>query len=95
MHHSAVSSSTVDTESRARPLYAEVVFPLRLAQTFTYRLPVALREEARVGARLLVPFGRKMATAYVVELHDALDPAAELNEAEIKEARNCSTRSPC
>jgi primosomal protein N' (replication factor Y) len=76
------------------PLYAEVVFPLRLAQTFTYKLPVALREEARVGCRLLVPFGRKLATAYIVELHDALDPAAELEEAELKTAEELIDAEP-
>ncbi len=96
MHSSAVSP-TDDTETRAgrdAALYAEVAFPLRLAQTFTYRLPLALREEARVGSRLLVPFGRKMATAYVVELHDALDPAAGLDEAEIKEAEELLDAEP-
>ncbi|HZB47070.1 MAG TPA: DEAD/DEAH box helicase family protein, partial [Pyrinomonadaceae bacterium] len=99
MHHTAVPSPIADNESHARaeraaPIYAEVVFPLRLAQTFTYRLPSALREEARVGARLLVPFGRKMATAYVVELHDALDPGAGLDEAEIKEAEELLDAEP-
>ena len=68
------------------PRFAEVAVPLRVAQTFTYRLPSALRAEARVGARLLVPFGRKLLTAYVVALHEALDPALGLDEAELKEA---------
>ena len=76
------------------PLYAEVALPLRLAQTFTYKLPLALREDARVGARLLVPFGRTLTTAYVVALHDALDPALGLDEAEIKEAEELLDAEP-
>ncbi len=74
--------------------YAEVALPLRLSQTFTYRLPLGLREDAKVGARLLVPFGRTLATGYVVALHDALDPAAELEESEIKEAEELLDAEP-
>ncbi len=59
---------------------------MRLAQTFTYGLPLALREETRVGARLLVPFGRTLTTGYVVALHEELDPALGLDQSEIKEA---------
>jgi primosomal protein N' (replication factor Y) len=78
----------------AAPLYAEVALPLRLTQTFTYRLPVALREDAKVGARLLVPFGRTLATGYVVALHDALDPAAEIEDSEIKDAEELLDADP-
>ncbi|HEX8688426.1 MAG TPA: hypothetical protein VF654_18075, partial [Pyrinomonadaceae bacterium] len=35
--------------------YAEVALPLHISQTFTYRLPLTLGEDARVGARMLVP----------------------------------------
>jgi primosomal protein N' (replication factor Y) len=82
------------TPSPSLPLYAEVAFPLRVSQTFTYRLPLALREEARVGARLLVPFGRKLITGYIVALHDALDEAVELEEADIKEAEELLDAEP-
>jgi len=74
--------------------FAEVALPLRLAQTFTYRLPAALREDTRVGARLLVPFGRTLTTAYVVALHDALDPALGLEESELKEAEELLDSEP-
>ncbi|HWS54742.1 MAG TPA: primosomal protein N' [Pyrinomonadaceae bacterium] len=78
----------------AAPLYAEVALPLRLAQTFTYRLPLALREAARVGARLLVPFGRTLTTGYVVALHDALDPADGLADEDLKEAEELLDAEP-
>ena len=78
----------------AASLYAEVALPLRLSQTFTYRLPLALRDDARVGSRLLVPFGRTLTTAYVVALHDSLDPALELNESEVKEAEELLDAEP-
>jgi primosomal protein N' (replication factor Y) len=74
--------------------FAEVALPLRLAQTFTYRLPAALREDTRVGARLLVPFGRTLTTGYVVALHDALDPALGLEESGLKEAEELLDSEP-
>src|ERR1044072_8859171 len=76
------------------PLYAEVALPLRLTQTFTYSLPLALREETRVGARLLVPFGRTLTTGYVVALHEELDPALGLDDTEIKEAEDLLDADP-
>jgi primosomal protein N' (replication factor Y) len=76
------------------PLYAEVALPLRLSQTYTYRLPFALRSDARVGARLLVPFGRKLLTGYIVALHEELDAAAGLEEFEIKEAEELLDAEP-
>ncbi|MCA1621354.1 MAG: primosomal protein N' [Acidobacteria bacterium] len=75
-----------EAATAAPALYAEVALPLRLAQTFTYRLPHTLAADARVGARLLVPLGRQLATGYVVALHDALDPALGLEDSEIKDA---------
>ncbi|MGB8509930.1 MAG: primosomal protein N', partial [Pyrinomonadaceae bacterium] len=81
--------------ARARaPLYAEVALPLRLSQTYTYRLPLALQGVAQVGARLLVPFGRKLSTGYIVALHDALDPASGLAEENIKEAEELLDAEP-
>jgi primosomal protein N' (replication factor Y) len=78
----------------AGALYAEVALPLRLTQTFTYKLPLTLGEDARVGARLLVPFGRQLATGYVVALHESLDPALGLDESEIKEAEELLDAEP-
>jgi primosomal protein N' (replication factor Y) len=86
----------VQTNGRhaALALYAEVALPLRLTQTFTYRLPLTLAEDARVGARLLVPFGRTLTTGYVVALHEGLDAELGLAESEIKEAEELLDAEP-
>src|SRR5438270_2633972 len=76
------------------PQYAEVAVPLRVNRTFTYRLPLALQEDARLGSRLLVPFGRKRITGYVVDLLNVLDPAAELTDADIKDAEELLDAEP-
>jgi primosomal protein N' (replication factor Y) (superfamily II helicase) len=91
VRHAPDSDASFPLKARASgrdapPLFAEVALPLRLSQTFTYKLPLALREDVRIGARLLVPLGRTLMTGYVVALHDALDPALGLEESEIKEA---------
>jgi len=76
------------------PLYAEVAMPLRVMQTFTYRLPLALQTEAQIGSRLIVPFGRKRLTGYIVALHSELDPGTDWSEVEIKEAEELLDAEP-
>ncbi|HKR02807.1 MAG TPA: primosomal protein N', partial [Pyrinomonadaceae bacterium] len=76
------------------PLFAEVAVPLHVNRTFTYRLPLALRADARLGARLLVPFGRKRLTGYIVALLQTLDPASELTEADVKDAEELLDAEP-
>jgi primosomal protein N' (replication factor Y) (superfamily II helicase) len=88
-----LDAQTETAEANA-PRYAEVAVPVRVRQTFTYRLPAALAADARVGSRLLVPFGRKLVTAYVVALHEELDPSIELDEAELKEAEELLDAEP-
>ena len=84
------------SEAAPKPaaLYAEDAVPLRVMRTFTYRLPLALQTDARLGSRLLVPFGRKRITGYIVALLDALDPAADLKEEDIKEAEELLDAEP-
>lgn len=70
----------------APPKYVEVALPLPLRQTFTYILPIGLQENIKLGARLLVPFGKRQMTGYVVALHAQLDEALEIEESALKEA---------
>ena len=72
-------------DSSAAPEYADVALPVHVGQTFTYRLPAAVRNVAQRGARILVPFGRKLVVGYIVDLHSkssADDAAFEIKEAE-------------
>lgn len=68
------------------PKYVEIALPLPLRQTFTYILPLGLRENVKLGARLLVPFGRRQLTGYAVALHAVLSPELEIEESALKEA---------
>lgn len=89
------SSNEAETEARTpAQMYAEVAIPVRVMQTFTYRLPAALQRDAQVGSRLLVPFGRKRLTGYIVALHDELDRAAELTEEAVRDAEELLDAEP-
>ena len=74
--------------------YVEVAVPLHVAQTFTYRLTPEQSNDAKLGARIKVPFGRKIITAYIVALHDALPSDTGLVEENIKDAASLVDLEP-
>ena len=66
-------------ESNPSPAqFAEVVFNLPLREAFTYKIPPQLLGKVRVGMRVLVPFGRRQITGYVVNLVDKWDKPIRL-----------------
>lgn len=51
--------------------YAQIVLPLNLKGSFTYKVPEELISVIQLGMRVLVPFGgKKIYTGIVFELHD-------------------------
>ena len=53
------------------PQFAEVLLPLPIQGSYTYRIPDEMREQVAIGSRVLVPFGRKkIYTAIVVMQHN-------------------------
>ena len=51
--------------------FAEIILPLNLKGTFTYKVPAELSQEIKPGMRVLVPFrGKKIFTGIVFQLHD-------------------------
>lgn len=51
-------------------LFADVILPLPLDYRFTYRIPAAFQDRVKVGARVIVQFGkRKFFSALVYKLH--------------------------
>jgi primosomal protein N' (replication factor Y) len=53
-------------------MFVDVALPITVNQTFTYRLTDGT--SVRVGARVVVPFGRKLLTGYVVGFRETLPP---------------------
>ncbi|MCF8331638.1 MAG: primosomal protein N', partial [Bacteroidales bacterium] len=53
-----------------KPLFAEVLMPLPVKGTFTYRIPVDFRANVEIGKRVVVRFGRsKIYSGLILKLH--------------------------
>lgn len=49
--------------------YAEIALPVPVDGTFTYIIPDEMKEEIAPGCRVMVPFGRRRMTGYVISTH--------------------------
>jgi primosomal protein N' (replication factor Y) len=63
-------------------LFARVVFPLPLEQSFLYAVPEACRAAARPGARVVAPLGTRRQNGFIVEV-TAEPPAAKVKVKEL------------
>lgn len=50
-------------------MFCDISLPIPLDQAFTYALPETLTHRAKVGARVLVPFGPRKLTGVILALH--------------------------
>src|SRR5437868_2358671 len=73
-------------------MFAEVAVPVHIRQTFTYRLPGDMAKRAHAGCCVVVPFGKKLLTGFIVALHAAL--AGEIIESDIKDVEELVDESP-
>ena len=73
-------------------MFAEIAVPLHVRQTFTYRLPGELASRAEPGCRVMVPFGKKFLTGFIVDLHETLQ--SEVDESDIKDIEELLDESP-
>lgn len=94
MFTGAETSLQSDAHTANTSRFVEVAVPIHVAQTFTYRLTPEQSIHAKPGARIMVPFGRKMRTGYIVALHDELPAGIKLDESEIKEAERLVDEVP-
>ncbi len=61
--------------------FADVVFPQTIDRAFTYRLPPELAPLAKIGSRVLAPFGKRRLTGFIVERKERTDlPESELRD---------------
>lgn len=59
-------------------LFADVLLPLPVGGTFTYRVPYELNDQVQKGVRAVVQFGsRKLYTALVIRVHE-IPPASRI-----------------
>jgi len=77
--------STPEAKISPIPAYVEAVLPVPLRRAFTYRVPEEMRGTIKLGARLMLPFGRRNLTGYAVGLHTELPTDVEIDELKIKD----------
>ncbi len=58
------------TTGKKRELFADVVVDLPVEGEFTYRVPDEFALDAELGKRVLVPFGKRKVTGYIVKIKD-------------------------
>ncbi|PKL82638.1 MAG: primosomal protein N' [Ignavibacteriae bacterium HGW-Ignavibacteriae-3] len=54
-------------------MFCQVVFPLPFKNAFTYSIPDELKDALEVGVRVVVPFGKRILTGFVVEISKTTD----------------------
>jgi len=55
-------------------LFAEVLLPVPIAGTFTYRVPAEMEKALGVGHRVIVPFGRRKSYTGIVSALTPIEP---------------------
>ena len=78
-------------------MYAQVVFPMPFKTAFTYSIPEEFSNSVKVGVRVIVPFGKRTLTGFVIGLsetagtkakikavQDVLDAVPVFNETDLK-----------
>lgn len=77
----------ISPEEPGSPSYVEVAVPVHVSQTFIYRLKPSQARVAQPGSRIVVPFGSRYVTGYIVALHQNLREESSLKESDVKEAQ--------
>lgn len=54
-------------------MYCQVVFPLPFRNAFTYSIPAELEASVKIGVRVVVPFGKRVLTGFVVDISETTD----------------------
>jgi primosomal protein N' (replication factor Y) len=70
--------------------FADVVFPQTIDRAFTYGIPTELVPLAKIGCRVLAPFGKRRLTGFIVGLKDNTD----LKESDIKSIQDVLDSDP-
>ncbi|WP_340154070.1 primosomal protein N' [uncultured Marivirga sp.] len=67
---SQLSLNTIEEESLQQTFFVQVLLPVPIPKTFTYRVPRKYEEQLQVGIRAIVPFGKKkIITGVISSIH--------------------------
>ena len=74
--------------------FVEVALPVPLRRTFTYKFSNRLGAKLQVGARVVVPFGKRMLTGYVLDVSETLSPDSDVEGEKIKNVSEVLDEAP-
>src|SRR5262249_4320868 len=74
--------------------FVEIALPVPLRQTFTYFLKSSDVGRTKIGSRVIVPFGKRLLTGYVVDVFDTLPADADIDESKLKDVREVLDEEP-
>jgi len=83
-----------DLASERGGRFVEVALPVPLRQTFTYRLPDHAKRSVYVGARVIVPLGKRMLTGYALDVFDSLPEDSDVEPKKIKNINEVLDEEP-
>ena len=65
------------------PVFADIVLPLAISESYTYRIPEGMVQKVSVGMRVVVPLGqRKLYTGIIQRIHDEIPETETLKDIE-------------
>jgi primosomal protein N' (replication factor Y) len=82
----------MSSAAKGKKGYAEVAIPFPVEKTFHYAIPVQLRSLCEVGKRVIVPFGKRKITGYLLDITPHLPPG--IKGKDIKAIIDCLDEAP-
>jgi len=74
--------------------FVEVALPVPLRRTFTYSLPEKYAGMAEIGSRVVVPFGKRMLTGYVLDHFSELPADADVTTEKLRSVSEVLDEAP-
>jgi primosomal protein N' (replication factor Y) len=74
--------------------FVEVALPVPLRRTFTYKLSNSMAGRVHTGSRVVVSFGKRMLTGYVLEVLENLPQESEIEGGKIKTVSEVLDEAP-
>lgn len=84
----------VNTQDEGEYLYVETALPLPIRKNFTYRISAEKADGLLPGTRLLVPFGKRTLTGYLVATHKNIEHERGLDPTAIKDVIDVMDERP-
>jgi len=75
-------------------VYLEVALPIPPLRNFTYKLRAEALEEELVGRRVVVPFGNRRLTGFIVDTNDRISEGSDVDPTKIREVVEISDKEP-